>query len=258
MRQPVRFTLLALAALCLSRSAPVAAATPNTVTDTIRTTRGELRLTPLYHGTVMLEFDGKVIYVDPWSQVDYTNLPMADLIVVTHTHADHLDRAQVEKLAKPGTVIVSTPAGIDTLNCAPQCGRVEPVGDADRATVMGIEIAGVPMYNLVQGSRPGQPFHHKGVGAGYILSFGDTRVYFSGDTECTPEMKALTDISIAFLAMNPPRTMTTTEAAECAKAFRPRVVYPYHYRGSNTAEFADALRGVPGVEVRLRKLEGEP
>jgi len=91
---------------------------------------------------------------------------VAYLILVTHTHADHLDRAQVEKLVKPGAVIVSTPAGIDTLNCAPQCGRVETVGDSDHQTVMGIDITGVPMYNLVQGSRPGQPFHHKGVGSG--------------------------------------------------------------------------------------------
>jgi L-ascorbate metabolism protein UlaG (beta-lactamase superfamily) len=123
---------------------------------------------------------------------------------------------------------------------------------------MGIDIAGVPMYNLVQGSGPGKPFHHKGVGSGYILGFGDTRVYFSGDTECTPEMKALKNITIAFLAMNPPRTMSTKEAADCARAFRPRIVYAYHYRGSKPEEFANGLKDVPGVEVRLRKLEGEP
>jgi L-ascorbate metabolism protein UlaG (beta-lactamase superfamily) len=233
-------------------------AAPSKQTDVVQTSRGELRLTPLYHGSVMLEFGGKVIHVDPWSQADYTGLPPADLIMITHTHADHLDRAAVDRLKKPGTLIVSTPAGVDTLNCAPACGEVESVADSERKTVMGIEISGVPMYNLVQGSAPGKPFHHKGVGSGYIIGFGDTRVYFSGDTECTPEMKALTDISIAFLAMNPPRTMSTIEAAGCAKAFRPKIVYPYHYRGSKPEEFANALQGVPGVEVRLRKLEGEP
>jgi L-ascorbate metabolism protein UlaG (beta-lactamase superfamily) len=224
----------------------------------VQTSGGELRLTPLFHGSVMLEFGGKVIHVDPWSQADYTGLPQADLIVVTHTHADHLDRAMVDKLKKPETLIVSTPAGVDTLNCAPGCGRVETIADSEHKTVMGIEITGVPMYNLVQGSRPGMPFHHRGVGSGYILAFGDTRVYFSGDTECTPEMKQLTNIGVAFLAMNPPRTMSTAEAAECAKAFRPHIVYAYHYRGSKTEDFANALKGVPGVEVRLRKLEGEP
>jgi L-ascorbate metabolism protein UlaG (beta-lactamase superfamily) len=233
-------------------------AAPNKQADVVQTSRGELRLTPLYHGSVMLEFGGKVIHVDPWSQTDYVGLPAADLIVITHTHADHLDRAAVDKLKKPGTLIVSTPAGVDTLNCAPACGEVESVSDSEQKTVMGIEITGVPMYNLVQGSAPGKPFHHKGVGSGYILGFGDTRVYFSGDTECTPEMKALTNITIAFLAMNPPRTMSTIEAAGCAKAFRPKIVYPYHYRGSKPEEFAGALQGVPGVEVRLRKLEGEP
>jgi L-ascorbate metabolism protein UlaG (beta-lactamase superfamily) len=255
-------SLACLAAACalawLARPALLDGATPNKQTDTVQTSRGELRLTPLYHGSVMLEFADKVIHVDPWSQTDYTGLPQADLIVVTHTHADHLDRAAIDKLKKPGTLIVSTPAGVDTLNCAPGCGQIETVADQERKTVMGIDIAGVPMYNLVQGSAPGKPFHHRGVGSGYILGFGDTRVYFSGDTECTPEMKALTNVSIAFLAMNPPRTMSTLEAAGCAKAFRPKIVYPYHYRGSKTEEFADALKGVPGVEVRLRKLEGEP
>jgi L-ascorbate metabolism protein UlaG (beta-lactamase superfamily) len=114
------------------------------------------------------------------------------------------------------------------------------------------------MYNLVFGPAPGKPFHHKGIGNGYILSFGDTRVYVSGDTECVPEIKALKNIDIAFLCMNPPRTMGTAEAAACVKEFRPKIVYPYHYRGQNTQEFANALKDTPGVEVRLRKLEGEP
>jgi L-ascorbate metabolism protein UlaG (beta-lactamase superfamily) len=253
-----------LAALC---SASLLASTPRSQTpppnrsnrqsDVIETSRGALRLTPLYHGSVMLEFAGSVIHVDPWSMGDYTGIPPADLIVVTHTHADHLDRSMIDRLHKPNTIIVSSPAGIDTLNCAPACGNSEPIGDTEKKTVMGIAFEGVPMYNLVFGPAPGQPFHHKGVGSGYILTFGDTRVYFSGDTECTTELKALKNIDVAFLAMNPPRTMSTRDAAACAKVFKPKIVYPYHYRGSNTAEFADALKDTPGIEVRLRKLEGE-
>jgi L-ascorbate metabolism protein UlaG (beta-lactamase superfamily) len=233
-------------------------ATSNRQTDVISTSRGELRLTPLYHGSVMLEFGGKVLHVDPWSQGDYTSLQPADLIVITHTHADHLDRTMVDKLKKPATVIVAPPAVIDTLNCAPACGDVEAVSDSEKKTVMGISFEGVPMYNLVQGSAPGKPFHHKGIGSGYVLGFGETRVYFSGDTECTAEMKALKNITVAFLAMNPPRTMSTLEAADCARAFRPTIVYPYHYRGSKTEEFAGSLKDISGIEVRLRKLEGEP
>lgn len=226
--------------------------------DVFQTSRGELRITPIYHGSVMLEFGGKVIHVNPWSQGDFTGFPPADLIVITHTHADHLDRSMVDKLKKPDTIIVGPPAVTDTLNCAPACGVVEPIGDSEKRTVMGIEFEGVPMYNLVFGSGPGKPYHHKGVGSGYILNFGDTRVYFSGDTECTPEVKALKNITVAFLAMNPPRTETPADAAACVKAFKPKIVYPYHYRGSNLQEFSDPLKDTPGVEVRIRKLEGEP
>ena len=225
--------------------------------DVIQTSRGELRITPIYHGSVMLEFGGKVIHVDPWSKGDFTGFPPADLIVITHTHQDHLDRTMVDKLKKPETIIVGPPAVIDTLNCAPACGIVEAIGDSEQRTVMGIGFEGVPMYNLVFGSGPGKPYHHKGIGSGYVLNFGDTRVYFSGDTECTPEMKALKNISVAFLAMNPPRTETPLEAAECVKAFKPKIVYPYHYRGAKPEDFAGALKGTPGVEVRIRKLEGE-
>lgn len=259
MRQHVASSaLVVLASASLLALTPLLRAAPsNRRADAIQTTRGELRLTPLYHGSVMLEFGGHVIHVDPWSQGDYTGIPPADLIVVTHTHADHLDRPMIDKLHKPNTIIVSPPAGIDTLNCAPACGIAEPIADTGKKEVMGIGFEGVPMYNLVFGPAPGQPYHHKGIGSGYILTFGDTRVYFSGDTECTTEMKALKNIDVAFVAMNPPRTMSTIDAAACVKVFRPKIVYPYHYRGSNTQEFADALKGTPGIEVRLRKLEGE-
>jgi L-ascorbate metabolism protein UlaG (beta-lactamase superfamily) len=244
-------------ALVLSAVALEAANKSNHQSDVLKTSAGEVRLTPLYHGSVMLEFKNLVIHVDPWSQGDYTGIPPADLIVVTHTHLDHLDRAMIDRLHKPATVIVSSAAGADTLNCSPGCGSIEVVNNGEKKRVLGIDIEGVPMYNLVQGPEPGKVFHHKGVGSGYILTFGDKRVYVSGDTECVPEMKALKNIAVAFVAMNPPKTMTTAEAAACVQAFRPTIVYPYHYRGSNVQEFAEALKGTP-IEVRVRKLEGEP
>jgi len=253
---------LRLGAICLAVLVSTLPAIPagnpsNRQTDVVKTSAGELRIMPVYHGSVMLEFGGKVIHVDPWSQGDFTGLPPADLIVITHTHQDHLDRSMVDKLHKADTIIVGPPAVTDTLNCAPDCGVFEPVSDSEHKTVMGIGIEGVPMYNMVYGSGPGKPYHHKGIGSGYVLTFGSTRVYFSGDTECTPEMKALKNIDIAFLSMNPPRTETPLEAAECAKAFKPKVVYPYHYRGSKVEDFAGALKDSPGIEVRIRKLEGE-
>src|SRR5262245_13778604 len=167
------------------------AATPNKQTDAVQTSIGELRLTPLYHGSVMLEVGGKVIHVDPWSQGDYTGLPAADMIMVTHTHADHMDRTMIDKLHKPTTIIVGTAAVVDTLNCAPACGSVETIANGETKRVMGFDIEGIAMYNLVQGSAPGKPFHHKGVGNGFVMTVGNTRLYLSGDTECTTEMKAL-------------------------------------------------------------------
>jgi L-ascorbate metabolism protein UlaG (beta-lactamase superfamily) len=246
-----------LAGLFLAPSGVRAADASNRQADVIKTSQGGLKIMPVYHGSVMLEFGGKIIHVDPWSQGDFTGLPQADMIVITHTHRDHLDMTMVNQLKKPETIVVGPAAVLDTLNCFPACGRAEIVNDSDKKTVMGIGFEGVPMYNLVQGSAPGMPYHHKGIGSGYILTFGDTRVYFSGDTECTPEMKALKNINVAFVSMNPPRTSSTVEAAGCVKAFQPKIIYPYHYRGSNLAEFSAALKDTPAVEVRIRKLEGE-
>ncbi len=242
---------LALACLPLA----FAAVAPNRQTDMVETSRGPLRLTPLYHGSVMLEFNGKIIYVDPWGQADFTGLPQADMILISHTHADHMDPTLLKTLRKDSTIIVTSEAVNDTLNGC--CGIPETIRNGEKKTFMEIGIEAVPMYNLVFGPTPEKPWHHKGIGNGYILNFGNTRVYFSGDTECTPEVKALKNVSIAFVAMNPPRTMPVAEAAACVKEFHPQIVYPYHYRGQNTQEFADALKGT-GIEVRLRKLEGEP
>ncbi len=246
------FCLIGSALLAWPASAAVA---PNHQSDVVETSKGPLKITPLYHGSVMLEFAGKIIHIDPWSNADYTGIPQADMILITHTHADHMDPALLKTLRKDSTIIVTSEAVNDTLNGC--CGVPETIRNGEKKTFMDIGIEAVPMYNLVYGPTPGKPWHHTGIGNGYVLTFGDTRVYFSGDTECTPEMKALKNISIAFVAMNPPRTMPVAEAAACVKEFRPKIVYPYHYRGQNTQEFADLVKGTPGVEVRLRKLEGE-
>ena len=245
-----------LAAVCCAAAlSAFGAVASNKQSDEVQTSKGPLRITPLYHGSVMLEFAGKIIHVDPWGQADYAGLPQADMILISHTHADHMDPTLLKTLRKDSTVIVTSEAVNDTLNGC--CGVPETIRNGEKKTFMGVEIEAVPMYNLVFGPTPEKPWHHKGIGNGYVLGFGNTRVYFSGDTECTPEMKALKNVSIAFVAMNPPRTMPTAEAAACVKEFHPQIVYPYHYRGQNTQEFADGLKGT-GIEVRLRKLEGEP
>src|SRR5262249_31126960 len=155
-------------------------ATSNRQTDVMSTSRGELRLTPLYHGRLRSDLGGRAPHVDPGSKGDYTVLKPANLIVIPHPHADPLDRTMVEKWKKPATVIAAPPAVIDTLNCAPACGDVEAVSDSEKKTVMGISFEGVPMDNLVQGSATGKPFHHKGIGSGYVLGFGGHSVRCSG------------------------------------------------------------------------------
>ena len=119
----------------------------------------------------------------------------------------------------------------------------------------GIEIEAVPMYNLTRGPAPGQFYHDKGRGNGYIVTLGGKRLYIAGDTEGTPEMRAMKNIDVAFIPMNVPYTMTPAEAADAVKAFKPKIVYPYHYRGSDLTVFANALKGT-GIDVRLRDWYG--
>jgi L-ascorbate metabolism protein UlaG (beta-lactamase superfamily) len=214
--------------------------------DTIQTTKGLVRVTPIMHGSLMLEFGGKVIHVDPWSQANYDGLPKADVILITDVHPDHLDKAQIAKIRKPATVIIAPQAVAADLT------EAQVIANGETKTVADLDLEGVAMYNLQRGPEAGKLFHDKGRGNGYVLTMGGKRIYLAGDTECTAEMKALKNIDVAFIPMNLPYTMTPAEAAGCAKAFAPKVAYPYHYRGSDPQEFANELRGTP-TEVRLRK-----
>jgi L-ascorbate metabolism protein UlaG (beta-lactamase superfamily) len=214
--------------------------------DVIPTLNGDLRITPINHATLMLQFGGKVIAVDPTSQGDYSALPKADLILVTDIHGDHMDRASIDKMKKASTIVVAPAAVAKTI------AEAQVINNGEKKTIGGIDIEAVPMYNMVRGPNPGTFYHDKGRGNGYILTLGSKRIYLSGDTEATSEMKALKNIDVAFICMNLPYTMTPQEAAEAVKAFKPKIVYPYHYQGQNTEEFAAALKNTKGVEVRLR------
>ena len=221
-------------------AAPLAAA------DIEKTSVGKLKITPVKHGSLMLEFSGQVWHVDPWSQADYSALPKADVILVTDIHGDHLDPKAIAAVRKASTVIVAPAAVAKTVT------EATVLNNGAKTTVGGIEIEAVPMYNLKRGPQPGKLYHDKGRGNGYVLNVGGKRVYISGDTEAVPEMRALKDIDIAFVCMNLPYTMPPGEAADGVRAFRPKVVYPYHYRGSDLAVFADALKDEKRIEVRLR------
>jgi L-ascorbate metabolism protein UlaG (beta-lactamase superfamily) len=124
--------------------------------------------------------------------------------------------------------------------------------EGDKKNIGGIGVETVAMYNLKRGPSAGKLYHDKGWGEGFVLTFGDKRVYVSGDTECTPEMRALKDIDVAFVCMNLPYTMPPSEAAECIAAFKPKIVYPYHYRGSDLGELDQGLADTKGIEVRKR------
>ena len=220
------------------------AATPSASPAQAVSKEGDITITPITHASLQLEYGGKVIHVDPQGQGDYSATKQADLVLVTDIHPDHLDPATIARVRKSGAPVVAPAAAADKIE------NPTVMKNGETKEVAGVSIEAVPMYNLQRGPEPGKFFHDKGRGNGYILTLGGKRVYIAGDTECTPEMRALKNIDVAFIPMNLPYTMPPSEAAECVKAFKPKVVYPYHYRGQNPEEFKAALKGEP-VEVRL-------
>jgi len=218
--------------------------------DTIPTSKGNLVLTFLGHGSLLMNFGGKMIHVDPYGEVaDYTKLPKADLVLVTHDHYDHLDPKALQAILKPGTTVVAAKS------CAGKVKDAVIIGNGETATALGLKIEAVPAYNIVHKRPDGAPFHPKGAGNGYIITFGDKTVYIAGDTENIPEMKSLRNIDIAFLPMNLPYTMTPEMVAEAAKSFKPKILYPYHYGETDTTKLVSLLRGEKGIEVRIRNMK---
>lgn len=217
--------------------------------DIFQTSKGDLRITFIGHGTLMFTFGGKTIHVDPYSRVaDYSKLPKADLILITHEHGDHLDTKAIAAIKKAATEIVLTQKCVGKAD-----GTIMKNGDFK--TVMGLKIEAVPAYNIKHMRSENKPYHPKGDGNGYIITFGNKRVYVAGDTENTPEMKALKNIDIAFLPMNLPYTMTPEMVADAAKAFKPKVLYPYHYGSTDTSQLVELMKGAKEIEVRIRNLQ---
>jgi L-ascorbate metabolism protein UlaG (beta-lactamase superfamily) len=218
-------------------------------TDTFETSAGPLTITFIGHGSVMMEWDGKIIHVDPSTrEADYAALPDADLILITHHHGDHCDAAAVEQIEKAGTQIILTELANDVL----KKGEILPVDGS--TTFERFKIHAIPAYNLVHTRDNGDPYHPKGTCNSYVLEAGDMRIFFGGDTENTPEMKALKDIDIAFLPMNLPYTMTPEMVADAARGFRPDILYPYHYGDTDPTLLANMLANENEIEVRIRKM----
>ena len=214
-----------LTTFCLAMTVTAAGATESLKTDVLTTSSGNLEITFVGHGSLMLTYGGRVIHVDPYSILaDYTRLPKADLILVTHEHRDHLDAEAIRAVRQKGTRLIYTET------CAGQLPGGEVVKNGDTTMFDGVRIEAVPAYNLVHKRDNGQPYHPRGVGNGYVLTFDNLRVYIAGDTENIPEMQALKGVDVAFLPMNlPVDRMRPIPAAECVKTFRPKIVYLNHY-----------------------------
>jgi L-ascorbate metabolism protein UlaG (beta-lactamase superfamily) len=238
---------LALCGMVLATSAHAQEPFPM---DVFKTASGDLSISFLGHGSLIFSFGGKVIHVDPYSIVaDYGTLPKADLILITHEHRDHLDAAAIEKVRTSATRIILNESG------AKKLGTGTVMKNGERKNVEGITVEAVPAYNLVHKRESGEPYHPRGNGNGYVLTFGKTRVYVAGDTENIPEMKALRDIDIAFLPMNLPYTMTAEMVADAAAMFRPKVLYPYHTGETYLGKLTALLKDRKDIEVRFRSMK---
>ncbi len=220
------------------------------VKDTIKTSNGNLEITFIGHGTLMFAFDGKIIHVDPFGRLtDYSKLPKADMIFVTHNHRDHLDPKTLALLRTENTIIVLPEKSAEGV----KGGTIMRNGDV--IELEGLKIEAVPAYNLVHMRSKGMPYHPKGSGNGYVITFGDLRIYVAGDTENTPEMNNLKNIDIAFLPMNLPYTMTPEMVADAAKAFKPRILYPYHYGETDPSKLVNLLKRTNKIQVRIRPMK---
>ncbi|MBL9129531.1 MAG: MBL fold metallo-hydrolase [Verrucomicrobiales bacterium] len=220
--------------------------------DHLATDAGDAVLHPVNHASLVVGWNGVVVYVDPvGGAAAFSGLPKADLLLVTHSHGDHFHAATLDAMRKDGSVIVAPAAVWATLSAALKAIAVPMANGASTnwAALGGLGVEAVPAYNAN---------HPKGTGNGYVLTLGGRRIYFSGDTEDVAEMRALPNIDAAFLCMNVPFTMTVDRAAGAVRAFRPRFVYPYHYRNqdgtfANLERFRQLVGSEAGVEIRLRK-----
>ena len=221
-------------------------------TDRIVTNNGEkLQITFIGHGTLMIQYEDKIIHIDPWTKMaDYTKLPKADIILITHEHQDHLDPKAVELLQQESTRIILTKVCKEKITD----GIVTQNGDT-RELFDNVNLLAIPAYNLVHKRPSGEPFHPKGRGNGYIIDFKGTHIYIAGDTENISEMKALKNIDVAFLPMNLPYTMTPEMVADAVKAFKPKILYPYYYGDTDVNDLIELMADQKDTEVRIRKLK---
>src|SRR5690606_10244047 len=210
-----------------------------------------LQIIPVEHASAVLQWGDLTLYIDPvGGKALYMGQQVPELILITDIHGDHFSLETLQELDTQNTTLV-VPQAVADLIPADSGLKLEIMANGDKKEMLGIGIEAIPMYNL---RKEALKFHDKGRGNGYVLSLGDERIYFAGDTEDIPEMRALENIDKAFVCMNLPYTMTVEAAADAVIEFKPLEVYPYHYRGS--PDVSDVIRfkelvnaGDPNIKV---------
>lgn len=245
-------TGLLLLVVCGMASCTAQTTTNNEEVDVFSTDNGtKVALYCIKHGSVKMQIGDKWLYIDPVTDkvppvTDYTTMPKADYILITHEHADHLDAVAIEQLTKEGTKLILNPRSSEILG-----GKGEVMTNGDHTALGAIAVDAVPAYNS---SADKQQFHPKGRDNGYILTIEGLRIYVAGDTEDIPEMSGIKDIDVAFLPCNLPFTMTPEQCANAARTIKPRVLFPYHYGKTVIEEVSNLLKG-SGIDVRIRQYQ---
>jgi L-ascorbate metabolism protein UlaG (beta-lactamase superfamily) len=221
--------------------------------DALPTSKGALTIQPIQHASLVLTVQGVTIYVDPSGADNYKGIAAPGIILITDIHGDHFDVKTIDAVKTAATVLVVPQVVADKLPAADK-DKLVILKNGDKATQSGISISAIPMYNLPESPTA---MHTKGRGNGYVLGIGGKNIYISGDTQGIPEMRSLKNIDVAFVCMNLPYTMDVKEAADAVLAFKPKVVYPYHYRGKDGLSDVNAFKtlvnaGDKAIEVRLR------
>jgi len=217
--------------------------------DTIETDNGPLIITFIGHASLIFEWNGETIHIDPSSrEANYYKLPKATMIFITHHHGDHCDPASLKAISEEKTKTFMSAIAHEKWN---QGMILRP---DQSVTVKGISIETLPAYNIVHKRDDGTPYHVFGECNSYVITLGDTRIFIGGDTENTPEMKALRNIDIAFLPMNLPYTMTPEMVADGAKGFKPKILYVYHYGKSDLDTIKELMKGESEVDLRIKRM----
>lgn len=225
----------------------------NASPDMVPTKMGELSIQPIKHASVIFTVKGITIYADPTNDGDYTGMAEPNIILVTDIHGDHFDMKKLDAIKTANTILIVPQVVADKLPATDKAHLVI-LKNGETTTQMGISIKAIPMYNLPESPTA---MHTKGRGNGYILAVGGKNIYLSGDTQGIPEMRALKNVDVAFVCMNLPYTMDVKEAANTVLEFKPKIIYPYHYRGKDGLSDVNAFKkmvnaGDSKIDVRLR------